>query len=60
MTIQITKNLTNITDKYVADYDESYVAAGTGTIAILAGSAETADTYGKIALVLIDRAYFEK
>lgn len=48
------------TDKYTEDFDESYVAAGSGTIAILAAAAETEESYGRISLVLIDREYFEK
>ncbi|MBQ6521056.1 MAG: hypothetical protein IJI14_20300 [Anaerolineaceae bacterium] len=46
-------------DAYVADYDESYIVAGDGTIAALAGKAETEESYGSIALVLINREYFE-
>ena len=47
-------------DAYVADFDESYIVAGDSTIAVLAGSAETEEAYGSIALVLINREYFEK
>ena len=46
-------------DNYVKDYDESYIVAGDSTIAVLAGKAETEETYGSIALVLINREYFE-
>ena len=45
--------------KYTSDFDESYIVAGDGTIALLAGSAETEESYGRIALVLINREYFE-
>lgn len=44
---------------YAADFDSAYIAAGDYTIALLAGSEETDESYGKIALVLIDRNYFE-
>lgn len=46
--------------KYAADFDESYCVAGDGTIALLAASGETEDTYAKLALVLINREYFEQ
>lgn len=46
--------------EYAADFDESYCVAGDGTIALLAGKAETEESYGQIALVLINRSYFEE
>ncbi len=46
-------------NNYAADYDSAYIAAGDYTIALLAGSEETELSYGKIALLLIDREYFE-
>ena len=44
---------------YAEDYDESYIVAGDSTIALLAGKAETEEAYGQIALMLIDKNYFE-
>ena len=44
---------------YGESYDESYIVAGDSTIALLAGKAETEETYGQVALVLIDRNYYE-
>jgi hypothetical protein len=46
--------------KYAADFDESYIVAGDSTIALLAGKAETEESYGLLSLLLIDRNYFEK
>lgn len=46
--------------EYAADFDESYCVAGDGTIALLGASGETEDTYAKLALVLINREYFEQ
>lgn len=46
-------------EEYAADFDESYIVAGDYTVALLAGSAETEETYGQIALVLCNREYLE-
>jgi len=45
--------------EYAADFDESYIVAGDSTIALLGAKAETEEAYGQIALVLINREYFE-
>lgn len=44
---------------YAESFDETYTVAGDSTIALLAGKAETEDEYGQLALVLINREYFE-
>ena len=49
-----------VLDEYVKDFDESYIVAGDATIAVLAGKAETEESYGRLALVLINREYFEQ
>ena len=46
--------------KYAEDFDASFTAAGDSTIALIAASDETEESYGKVALVLINREYFEK